>query len=79
VGPRPLPADQVAANPEILRPRHEVRAGLTGWWQINGRSDHSLEEAIRQDQFYVENWSLSLDLSILFRTVPAVLGRRGAY
>jgi lipopolysaccharide/colanic/teichoic acid biosynthesis glycosyltransferase len=78
VGPRPLPAEQVEANPELLGPRHEVRTGLTGWWQVNGRSDVSPEEAISQDLFYIENWSLSLDLYVLARTVGVVLFRRGA-
>ena len=78
VGPRPLPAEQVEANPELLGPRHEVRAGLTGWWQVNGRSDVSAEEAINQDLFYIENWSLSLDLYIIGRTVGVLLFHRGA-
>src|SRR5918992_4478485 len=69
VGPRPLPADQVAANLELLGPRHEVKAGVTGWWQINGRSGVTPEEAIHLDLFYIENWSLSLDLYILLKTV----------
>jgi exopolysaccharide biosynthesis polyprenyl glycosylphosphotransferase len=79
VGPRPLPADQVAANLELLSPRHEVPAGITGWWQVNGRSGVTPEEAIHLDQFYIENWSLSLDLYILLRTFGAVLGQKGAH
>ncbi|HEX7246676.1 MAG TPA: sugar transferase, partial [Actinomycetota bacterium] len=68
----------VGANPEMLGPRHDVRTGLTGWWQVNGRSDVSAEEAIQQDLFYIENWSLLLDLYIMLRTVGVVLGRKGA-
>jgi exopolysaccharide biosynthesis polyprenyl glycosylphosphotransferase len=79
VGPRPLPAEQVAANPELLGPRHEVPAGITGWWQVKGRSDLDPEQAVRLDTFYIENWSLGLDLTILLRTVGAVLRRVGAY
>lgn len=79
VGPRPLPAEQVAANLEMLRPRHEVPAGVTGWWQINGRSDLNPEQALRLDLFYIENWSLTLDLYILLKTVGVLLARRGAY
>jgi exopolysaccharide biosynthesis polyprenyl glycosylphosphotransferase len=79
VGPRPLPADQVAANLELLSSRHEVPAGVTGWWQINGRSGVTPEEAIHLDQFYIENWSLSLDLYILLKTFGAVLGQKGAH
>jgi lipopolysaccharide/colanic/teichoic acid biosynthesis glycosyltransferase len=79
VGPRPLWVAQVADNLNLLGARHEVRAGITGWWQVNGRSDVPPEEAFRLDAAYVENWSLSLDLYILARTVGAVISRRGAY
>jgi exopolysaccharide biosynthesis polyprenyl glycosylphosphotransferase len=78
VGPRPLPAEQVAANREFLSPRHEVRGGLTGLWQVSGRSELDSDEALRMDRFYIENWSFGLDLFILGRTVGAVLGRKGA-
>src|SRR6266536_3357566 len=78
VGPRPLPTDQVAANLELLSPRQEVWAGLTGWWQINGRSAVTPEEAVRLDAFYIENWSLTLDLYIVLKTFGAVVSRRGA-
>jgi exopolysaccharide biosynthesis polyprenyl glycosylphosphotransferase len=79
VGPRPLPAEQVEANPELLGPRHEVRSGITGWWQIHGRADLDVDEAIVMDHFYIENWSPGLDVYILFRTVGALLTRKGAY
>jgi exopolysaccharide biosynthesis polyprenyl glycosylphosphotransferase len=79
VGPRPLAADQVAANLELLDARHEVRAGLTGWWQINGRSDVDATDALKMDLFYIENWSLALDLYVLLKTVGVVLTRKGAY
>jgi lipopolysaccharide/colanic/teichoic acid biosynthesis glycosyltransferase len=79
VGPRPLPAEQVAANIEALAPRHEVRAGMTGWWQISGRSEVDVSEALRMDLFYIENWSLSLDLYIVLKTVGVVIVGRGAY
>ena len=78
VGPRPLPADQVAANLELLSARHVVPAGVTGWWQINGRSLATPEEALRLDLFYIENWSLALDLYVVLKTFGAVLGRKGA-
>lgn len=77
IGPRPLPAEQVVAHKE-LAPRHQVRAGITGWWQINGRSSVNPDQALRMDLFYIENWSLSLDLFILLKTVGTVLSRRGA-
>lgn len=78
VGPRPLPIDQVEANKEMLASRHEVRAGITGWWQINGRSTIDPVEAVKMDVFYIENWSLALDLYILGKTFGAVMRRRGA-
>jgi lipopolysaccharide/colanic/teichoic acid biosynthesis glycosyltransferase len=56
-----------------------VPAGVTGWWQINGRSRVTAEEALRLDLFYIENWSPTLDLYILLKTFGAVVGRGGAY
>ena len=79
VGPRPLPAEQVAANLELLGPRHEVKAGMTGWWQINGRSDVNPTQAVRLDAFYIENWSLAFDFYIILKTISTVLERKGAY
>jgi exopolysaccharide biosynthesis polyprenyl glycosylphosphotransferase len=79
IGPRPLPCDQVAANIELLGPRHEVAAGVTGWWQVHGRSDVKPEEAVQMDSFYIENWSLSLDMFILLKTAKVLVSRRGAY
>jgi exopolysaccharide biosynthesis polyprenyl glycosylphosphotransferase len=79
VGPRPLPTEQVATNLELLGPRHEVPAGVTGWWQINGRSDVAPEEAVHLDGFYIENWSLAFDLYIIVKTFGAVINRKGAY
>jgi exopolysaccharide biosynthesis polyprenyl glycosylphosphotransferase len=79
VGPRPLAKDQVEANLELMEPRHEVRAGLTGWWQINGRSELDAQDALKMDLFYIENWSLALDLYVLLKTVGVVLLGKGAY
>jgi exopolysaccharide biosynthesis polyprenyl glycosylphosphotransferase len=79
VGPRPLPVEQVDANHEFLSPRHEVSGGITGLWQISGRSDLDSDEALRIDRYYIENWSLGLDVYILLKTIGAVLTRRGAW
>jgi exopolysaccharide biosynthesis polyprenyl glycosylphosphotransferase len=79
VGPRPALPREVAAYDDLTRRRLLVRPGLTGLWQIHGRSDLSWEETRRLDVRYVENWSLGFDLSILVRTVDAVLRGRGAY
>ena len=78
VGPRPLPLEQVRAHPELLAPRHEVRAGMTGWWQVHGRSDVDVEGALKLDTFYIENWSLALDAYIILKTLGAIIARRGA-
>jgi exopolysaccharide biosynthesis polyprenyl glycosylphosphotransferase len=78
VGPRPLPADQVAANVELLAPRHEVLAGVTGWWQTQGRSDVDPATAVAMDLFYIDNWCFTLDLLILLNTVRAVVVGSGA-
>lgn len=79
VGPRPPLPREVAVYPDEVRRRLAVKPGLTGLWQISGRSDLPWEEAVRLDLRYVEHWSLSLDLVILARTVTAVLRSSGAY
>ncbi|MEU1433787.1 sugar transferase [Streptomyces sp. NPDC005786] len=79
VGPRPpLPKESAAYGPDIRR-RLLVKPGLTGLWQISGRSDLSWEEAVRLDLRYVEDWSLALDTVILWKTLRAVLHGQGAY
>ena len=79
VGPRPQVAAEVAEYDETMARRLHVKPGMTGLWQVSGRSDLPLQDAIRLDTYYVENWSMLRDLSILFRTPLAVLGARGAY
>jgi exopolysaccharide biosynthesis polyprenyl glycosylphosphotransferase len=78
VGPRPLAAIDSAYTGDARR-RLLVRPGLTGLWQVSGRSELSWDDAIRLDLYYVENWSVGLDLTILARTVLAVLAGKGAY
>ena len=78
VGPRPHLTDELAKMPQEAVRRSLVTPGLTGLWQISGRSRLSAEDSIRLDLRYVENWSLALDLLILLKTTSAVLGRRGA-
>ena len=79
VGPRPALPEEVAAYDDDPRHRLVVRPGLTGLWQVSGRSDLSWEETVRLDLDYVDNWSIGRDLAIVARTVGAVLGHRGAY
>lgn len=79
VGPRPPLPSEVAEYEDDVRRRLLVKPGMTGLWQINGRSDLSWEESVRFDLYYVENWSVAQDLIILWRTIAAVLAKRGAY
>src|SRR5690606_29954901 len=79
VGPRPPLAREVDLYDEAARRRLLVRPGLTGLWQVSGRSSLSWEESIRLDLYYVENWSLMGDLVLMWRTLKAVIARDGAY
>jgi len=79
VGPRPPLPSEVEQYGEDAARRLHVRPGLTGLWQVSGRSDLTWEEAIRLDLYYVDNWSMLQDLSILTKTVSAVVRSSGAY
>ncbi len=79
VGPRPPLPSEVEMYAEDARRRLLVKPGLTGLWQVSGRSDLSWDESVRLDLYYVENWSFVLDLTIIARTVGAVVAGRGAY
>jgi exopolysaccharide biosynthesis polyprenyl glycosylphosphotransferase len=79
VGPRPPLAGEVALYEEWQLDRLEVRPGITGLWQVSGRSELSFEDYVRLDLFYVENWSIAYDLFILSKTVPLLVSTRGAY
>lgn len=79
VGPRPQRQFEVDLYDEVAHRRLRVLPGMTGLWQVSGRSDLTWEDAVRLDTYYVENWSLTADVLILWRTVLAVIRRRGAY
>jgi exopolysaccharide biosynthesis polyprenyl glycosylphosphotransferase len=79
VGPRPLPMRDYEQLEPWHRKRYLVLPGMTGLWQIGGRSNLSFDDLVRLDFYYLDNWSIWLDVSILLKTVPAVLARRGAY
>jgi exopolysaccharide biosynthesis polyprenyl glycosylphosphotransferase len=79
VGPRPLPLRDHAMLQEWHRARSLVLPGMTGLWQISGRSGLEFDDLVRLDFTYIENWSVWSDISIIARTIPAVLGGRGAY
>ncbi len=79
VGPRPLPVDEHYSIQGWRRRRLAMKPGITGLWQVSGRSDVPYEEWMRLDVKYVDEWSLALDAALLLRTIPAVLSGRGAY
>jgi exopolysaccharide biosynthesis polyprenyl glycosylphosphotransferase len=79
VGPRPPLPQEVDSYEEWQHGRLEVAPGITGLWQVGGRVKLPFDEGVRRDIFYIENWSLSYDLYILAKTIPAILYRRGAY
>ncbi|MEM8531006.1 MAG: sugar transferase [Chloroflexota bacterium] len=79
VGPRPPTLDEVAQYEEWHKRRLEVVPGLTGLWQVLGRSDTSFDEMVRLDVYYTENWSPAMDVRILLQTIPVVLSGKGAY
>jgi len=79
VGPRPLPMRDFELLEEWHKKRYLVLPGITGLWQVSGRAELDFDDLVRLDFLYLEQWSVFLDLSILLKTVPAVLSRRGAY
>jgi exopolysaccharide biosynthesis polyprenyl glycosylphosphotransferase len=79
VGPRPLPIRDFERLEEWHKKRYLVLPGITGLWQVSGRSELDFDDLVRLDFLYLERWSILLDLSILLKTIPAVLTRRGAF
>jgi exopolysaccharide biosynthesis polyprenyl glycosylphosphotransferase len=79
VGPRPLPVRDYGLLAPWHRRRSNVLPGMTGLWQIAGRSSLPFDDLVRLDFYYLENWSIGLDISIIAKTVPAVLAGKGAY
>ena len=79
VGPRPLPVRDYERLEGWHRKRYNVLPGITGLWQISGRSSLTFDDLVRLDFYYIENWSIWLDISILVKTIPAVIAGRGAY
>jgi sugar transferase EpsL len=79
VGPRPLLLEYLARYTPEQATRHDVRPGVTGWAQVNGRNSRPWDEKLAYDSWYVANWSLGLDVRILFRTIAKVLRREGIH
>jgi exopolysaccharide biosynthesis polyprenyl glycosylphosphotransferase len=79
VGPRPLPQRDYEMLEDWHRKRYLVLPGITGLWQVSGRSELDFDDLVHLDFIYLERWSLALDLTIILKTIPAVISRRGAY
>jgi Undecaprenyl-phosphate galactose phosphotransferase WbaP len=79
VGPRPIINDEIEKYGEYIDYFYQVRPGITGLWQISGRNEIEYSERVQIDAWYVRNWSLWLDITLLIRTITVVLNRRGAY
>ena len=79
VGPRPIVSGEIEKYGEVYDEYCRVKPGITGLWQISGRNDTSYEERVSYDHYYINNWSVWMDLWILGRTVPVVLSGYGAY
>jgi lipopolysaccharide/colanic/teichoic acid biosynthesis glycosyltransferase len=79
VGPRPGTPEEVAQYEPWQRARLRVKPGMTGLWQVNGRSDLPFDEGCLLDIYYIENWTLELDVQIILQTIPRILIGSGAY
>ena len=79
VGPRPIIQKEVPRYGEFIKEYYMVRPGITGMWQVSGRSDIDYPERVRMDSWYVHNWSVWLDILMLWRTIKVVIARKGAY
>jgi lipopolysaccharide/colanic/teichoic acid biosynthesis glycosyltransferase len=79
VGPRPITEDEIVRYGCHIRNYYDMRPGITGLWQVSGRSNTTYERRVELDVGYARDWSLMRDIAILFRTIPAVLRRSGAH
>ena len=79
VGPRPIVKEEIPRYKKNIREYYMVLPGITGMWQVSGRSDTTYDERVAMDTWYVRNWSVWIDLMYLLKTFDAVLNRRGAY
>jgi lipopolysaccharide/colanic/teichoic acid biosynthesis glycosyltransferase len=79
VGPRMICPDEMALYQQAGINLLTVKPGITGLWQVSGRSDISYQARVQMDMYYIRNWSIWLDLQLIWRTIPCVLSRRGAY
>ena len=78
VGPRPQVLWEAEFYDDVAKKRLNILPGITGLWQVSGRADIPYQQMIAMDLYYLENWSLGLDLKIILKTLPAILSRKGA-
>lgn len=79
VGPRPIVKDEITKYGEYIQDYYLVHPGLTGLWQVSGRNDVDYDSRVKMDSWYVRNWSVSLDIVMLLKTIKVVIGKNGAY
>jgi lipopolysaccharide/colanic/teichoic acid biosynthesis glycosyltransferase len=79
VGPRPPIPEETKQYDEWHKKRLNIKQGMTGLWQVSGRSDLSFEEMVKLDLYYIQNWSVALDIKILLKTIPTILLGKGSY
>ena len=79
VGPRPIVTNEIKHYKDVYKLYKQVNPGLTGIWQISGRTDTGYKQRINFDEYYIRNWSIWLDIYILIRTIYVVLTKKGAY
>jgi lipopolysaccharide/colanic/teichoic acid biosynthesis glycosyltransferase len=79
VGPRPIVESEARFYGDDIAHYYGTRPGLTGLWQVSGRSNTSYARRVQLDVWYVNNWTVWLDIAVLLKTLPAVLGRNGAH
>jgi Undecaprenyl-phosphate galactose phosphotransferase WbaP len=79
VGPRPITSAEVDKYGNDIKFYYDVKPGLTGLWQVSGRNDVSYDKRVELDRWYAENWTLWLDISILAKTIPVLVFRKGSY
>ena len=78
VGPRPILPQEVNFSPDKTALLHSVKSGITGLWQVSGRSNLSFEDRIELETFYAQHWSFWLDIKIMFKTLAVIIRRKGA-
>jgi lipopolysaccharide/colanic/teichoic acid biosynthesis glycosyltransferase len=79
VGPRPIVKDEIKKYGDYINDYYQVRPGITGLWQVNGRNDIDYDSRVKMDSWYTRHWTFWLDVRLLYRTVSAVISGKGGY